>query len=189
MMQRSPLSPLRLSARAISTSLVLAALIGCMFPVRTMAQAAPAPKPAALPAAAGAGAAGAARDSTPPIVNGVEVWGVTSDVAVERTMTGHLVSLNGRYKLRASMAIFQPGGYIGGHHHAGPGMRYVLAGDLTYTELGRTRVYHRGDWFYESGDTLHAVANKTATADTILSFEILPADWYGPSTMPAPTPH
>jgi len=194
MTQRSPHPRSPLVPCAIAAPVLLAALLGCPPVARLEAQAAPVAKPspnaaAPAPAPAAPGAAIATPpDSTPPLINGVEVSGVSSDVAIEHPVSGHLVSLNGRYKLRASMAIFEPGGYIGGHHHAGPGMRYVLAGDLAYTELGHSHVYHRGDWFYESGDTLHAVANHSAGRDTILSFEILPVDWYGPSTMPAPTP-
>jgi quercetin dioxygenase-like cupin family protein len=131
----------------------------------------------------------APRDTTPPLVNGVETVGLTSSIALERTLSGHLVSLNGRYKLRGTVTVFDPGGHLGAHHHAGPGLRYVLAGDLTYTQAGRSHVFHRGDWFYESGDTLSTTANHSAAPDTILNFEILPADWFGPSTMPAPGSH
>jgi quercetin dioxygenase-like cupin family protein len=171
--------------RIIAASGLLAMLYSCTPAARASAPvSAPTAPPVVTPVVAAA-----AKDSTPPTVNGVVVTGVTSNVMLERGVSGHLVSLNGRYKLRATMAIFEPGGYIGGHHHAGPGIRYVLAGELTSVEAGRTHIYHRGDWFYESGDTLSTVSNHGAQRDTILNFEILPADWYGPSTMPAPTPH
>lgn len=166
--------------RRFAAPLFVVLLAGCaplalaQAPAQTSA-----PRPVAAPAAA-------SPDSAPPLVNGVEMSGMNSTIMLEKPVSGHLVSLNGRYKLRGTLTIFEPGGYMGGHHHAGPGMRYVLAGELTYVEGGRTRVFRRGDWFYESGDTLHTVANHSAGRDTILNFEILPADWYGPSTMPAP---
>jgi quercetin dioxygenase-like cupin family protein len=189
-MTQSPLLQLPLVPRVIAVSFLAAALMGCAPTARAQspAQLASASSPAAAPVTAAAASA-ATRDSTPPMVNGVEMSGVNSTIALERPVTGHLVSLNGRYKLRGTMTIFEPGGYMGAHHHAGPGLRYVLAGELTYVEAGRTHVFRRGDWFYESGDTLNTAANRSAERDTILNFEILPADWYGASTMPAPGSH
>jgi len=183
-MTQSPMPHmLQVAARVLAASLLLASLANCAPQVRAQ----PAAKPVtASPPAAGPIAAVAPRDTTPPMVNGVEMSGVNSTIELERPVSGHLVSLNGHYKLRGTMTIFEPGGHMGAHHHAGPGMRYVLAGELTYVEGGRTRLFRRGDWFYEAGDTVHTVANRSADRDTILNFEILPADWFGPSTMPAP---
>lgn len=184
MAQRPPLIPLPLVPRAIAAPLFVAALVGCAPMVQAQAPAQAVSPPAT--AATAAAPTAAAHDSTPPLVNGVELSGVSSTIAIERPISGHLVSLNARYKLRSTMTVFEPGGYIGAHHHAGPGMRYVLSGELTSVEAGHTHVYRRGDWFYESGDTLSVVSNRSSERDTILNFEILPADWYGPSTMPAP---
>lgn len=183
MTQRPMPHMLQLASRVIAASLFLASLANCA----PQARAQPAARPVtASPPAAGPVAMAAPRDTTPPMVNGVEMSGMNSTIMLERTVSGHLVSLNGRYKLRGTMTVFDPGGHLGGHNHAGPGIRYVLAGELTYVEAGRTHIYRRGDWFYESGDSLHTAANRSAEPDTILNFEILPADWYGPSTMPAP---
>jgi quercetin dioxygenase-like cupin family protein len=132
----------------------------------------------------------ATRDSTKHTgTPSVEMTGMTSAVRIEHVLSGHLTSLNGRYKLRASVTVFEPGGSIGPHHHAGPGLRYVLAGELTYVQPGRTTVYRTGDWFYESGDTVHTAVNRSAGSDTLLNVEILPVDWYGASAMPAPGAH
>ena len=184
--QQSRLHPLALLSNVIAALLLAAALWGCAPTARAQTPAQPAgANLTATPPVTAAVVTPAPRDST-PMVNGVEMSGINSTIALERPVTGHLVSLNGRYKLRGTMTIFEPGGYMGPHHHAGPGIRYVLAGELTYVEGGRTRMFRRGDWFYESGDTLHTVANHSADRDTILNFEILPADWFGASTMPAP---
>ena len=159
----------------------------CAFTSWALAQQPLAPT-ATVPAAARRDSA--ARDTvhhtgTP----GVEVTGVTSEVRIEHVLSGHLTSLNGRYKMRATLTVYEPGGSIGIHHHAGPGMRYVLAGELTYLQPGRTTVYRAGDWFYEAGDTVHTSINRSAARDTILNVELLPVDWFGPSMMPAPGAH
>jgi len=70
----------------------------------------------------------------------VERRGITSEVKLEEVVFGHLPELNGKYKMRATEVTFAPGGYLGVHHHVGPGVRYVLSGELTFTEGGRATV-------------------------------------------------
>jgi len=69
----------------------------------------------------------------------VEARGVTSEVKIEDVIFGHLTELNGKFKLRATELTFAPDGYIGVHHHIGPGIRYVISGELTFAEGGRRR--------------------------------------------------
>ncbi|MFZ3252423.1 MAG: cupin domain-containing protein, partial [Pseudolabrys sp.] len=77
---------------------------------------------------------------------GVERRGITSAVKLEEVIFGHLTELNGKYKMRATEVTFAPGGYLGVHHHVGPGIRYVLSGELTFTEGGRATVYRAGEY-------------------------------------------
>ena len=58
----------------------------------------------------------------------VEVRGITSVIKLEEVVYGHLPELNGKFKMRATELTFAPDAYLGVHHHAGPGVRYVLAG-------------------------------------------------------------
>jgi quercetin dioxygenase-like cupin family protein len=113
----------------------------------------------------------------------VEKNGQTSEVKLEVPLSGHLAELNGKYKLRASETVYQPGGYIGEHHHAGPGIRFVASGELTYIQGTKTTVYKRGDYFYESGDVTHSAINKTSQPVVIVNFELLPANWSGSSAI------
>src|SRR5438045_9714720 len=87
--------------------------------------------------------------------------GITPKVQLEETVYGHLEELNGRFKLRATEVTFAPGATLGPHHHAGPGLRHVAAGELTFIEGGKATVYKAGDYFYESGDIVHTAQNKT----------------------------
>jgi quercetin dioxygenase-like cupin family protein len=80
----------------------------------------------------------------------VEVRGVTSVIKIEEVIFGHLSELNGKFKLRASELTFAPGAFIGGHHHIGPGIRYVISGELTFIEGGQSTVYKAGEYFYET---------------------------------------
>src|SRR5262249_28087237 len=86
----------------------------------------------------------------------VEVRGVTSVVKIEEVTFGHLSELNGKFKLRATEYTFAPGAFVGGHHHAGPGIAYIISGELTFTEVGHSSVYQAGEYYYETGNLAHS---------------------------------
>jgi quercetin dioxygenase-like cupin family protein len=114
----------------------------------------------------------------------VERKGITSKVKHEQVISGHLAELNGKYKLRITELTFEPGGYIGEHQHAGPGIRYVVSGELTLDERGKITTYKTGEYFYESGEVTNAAYNRTKSPVTILQYEILPAALEGGSAVP-----
>jgi quercetin dioxygenase-like cupin family protein len=78
----------------------------------------------------------------------VETRGVTSVIKIDEVVFGHLTELNGKFKLRATELTFAPDGYIGVHHHVGPGIRYVISGELTFAEGGQETVYKAGEYFF-----------------------------------------
>jgi quercetin dioxygenase-like cupin family protein len=114
----------------------------------------------------------------------VERKGQTSTVKLEEAVSGHLTELNGKYKLRVTEVTFEPGGYIGEHHHVGPGIRFVTSGELTFVQHGKTTIYKAGDYFYEAGNMTHSASNKTSAPVVIIIFEILPPDWKGGTAVP-----
>ena len=114
----------------------------------------------------------------------VERKGTAAKVKHEEVVSGYLTDLNGTYKLRVSENTFQPGGYVGDHHHAGPGIRVITAGEFTLVEAGKTRILKAGDTFYEAGDVSVALQNKGKVPAVILNFEILAVDWKGSSNIP-----
>ncbi len=115
----------------------------------------------------------------------LERKGLTAKVNYEHVISGHLAELNGKYKLRINEVTIQPGGYAGEHQHVGPGIRYVVSGELTLVEHGgKTTTYKTGDYFFESGDVTHAAYNKTQSPVKLIQYEILPADWKGGSGVP-----
>jgi len=116
----------------------------------------------------------------------VEKQGQVSKTKLEANVSGHLSELNGRFKLRASEVSYAPGGFIGPHHHAGPGIRCVTSGKLTYIQPGHTTIYKSGDCFFESGDVSHTAKNETDKPVVLLNFEVLPVDWSGGSAIPVP---
>ena len=115
----------------------------------------------------------------------VETKGLTAKIKFESVLSGYLGELNGKYKLRVTELVLEPGGYVGEHHHAGPGIRQVTSGYMTYVLPDKTVIYGPGDFFFESGDVTHTALNKTDAPMVHLLFEVLPAAHQGPSIMPA----
>ena len=111
----------------------------------------------------------------------VEARGITSVIKLEEVTFGHLPELNGKFKMRATEVTFAPDAYLGVHHHVGPGVRYVISGELTFTEGGKATIYHAGDYFFETGNVAHTAQNKTNLPLRVLFVEILPKDWTGPT--------
>jgi quercetin dioxygenase-like cupin family protein len=119
----------------------------------------------------------------------VEIKGFHPIVKAVLTELGHLAELNGKYQLRATEITIDPDGGMGAHHHLGPGIRCISAGELTYTILGKTTIYRRGDCFTETGDVTHDAHNATKDAVILLNFEILPASLPTSKGSIIPAPH
>ena len=114
----------------------------------------------------------------------VERKGTAAKLKHEAVVAGYLTALNGKYKLRVTENTFEPGGFVGAHHHAGPGIRVVTAGEFTLLEAGKSRVLKAGDSFYEAGDVSVELQNKGKVPAVLLNFEILPVDWKDSSNIP-----
>ena len=114
----------------------------------------------------------------------VDAHGITSKVILEEMIFGHLLELNGRFKMRVTEVTFAPAGYVGAHHHIGPGVRYVASGELTFAAGGKTTIYKTGDYFYETGNIVHTAHNKTKSPLRLIFFELLPGTWTGPAIIP-----
>ncbi len=121
----------------------------------------------------------------------VEREGQHAELKLEEILTGNLHELNGAYKIRVALVTYEPGGFVGNHHHAGPGLRCVTEGNLTYVQEGVTHVYGPGDCFYESGNVDHHANNFGDTPVELYNFQILPVAWSGSSAItvtPVPKP-
>ena len=113
----------------------------------------------------------------------VDRSGISAELRQESVVTGNLEELNGKYKLRVAAVTYDVGGYIGNHHHAGPGLRCVTKGTLTYVQDGKTYNFGPGDCFYESGNVDHHANNNSAEPVELFNFQILPVEWEGSSAI------
>ena len=121
--------------------------------------------------------------AAPAAAQQVERKGTSSEIRLEQVVSGQLTEINGKYKLRATETTYEPGGYTGEHLHVGPGIRYVVSGELTFVEEGKETTYKAGDYFYEAGNIVNAASNKASLPVRVLVFEILPADLKGGSAV------
>ena len=114
----------------------------------------------------------------------VDANGISSRVILEELIFGHQLELNGKFKMRVTEVTFAPDGYVGAHHHIGPGVRYVASGQLTFTAAGKTTIYKTGEYFYETGNLAHTAHNKTTSPLRLIFIEVLPVNWTGPAIIP-----
>ncbi len=68
---------------------------------------------------------------------------------------------------------FSPGFKTPWHTHEGPGPRYVVKGQLTVVENGKTNVYKAGEVFWETG-ALMSVENTGVDFAELIIFELGP---------------
>ncbi len=114
----------------------------------------------------------------------VEKQGLKTRVLSEHVNSVQSSELKGKYKMRVGESTFEPGGYLGRHHHSGPGIRYVTEGEITSVSAGKSTVYKVGESFYDSGVEVHELYNKTNKIVRVINFEVLASEWKGPSAIP-----
>jgi len=85
--------------------------------------------------------------------------------------------------MRCDRIDFQPGGIAYRHTHPGPGIRYLLHGEIDIHTEGHSASYGPGGaWFEAESDAVHAEASKHQPT-AFVRVLILPAEWAGRSTI------
>lgn len=113
----------------------------------------------------------------------VEISSVKSAMKLQAPVEGFLTALNGTVDMRASEIVFEPGGTIKEHYHFGPGIRHLVAGELTLidSETGQEQMVRAGEFFYESGTRRHVVVNRGLEPARVVVVELVPAGLKGPA--------
>ena len=85
--------------------------------------------------------------------------------------------------LRCDRVDFPPGGIAYRHTHPGPGIRYLLAGELTIEADGVTQTYRPGcAWFEGAGYPVLATASAVEETAFVRGM-LLPQEWAGRRTI------
>ncbi len=121
-----------------------------------------------------------------PAQSMVEMTGVKPSMKLQSPVEGFMTALNGKLDIRASEVEFEPGGAVKDHYHFGPGIRRVLAGELTlaYADTKKEQVVHAGEYFYESGDQSIWAVNRGKEPAKLLIVELVPAGLKGSAMAP-----
>jgi quercetin dioxygenase-like cupin family protein len=85
--------------------------------------------------------------------------------------------------MRHDRIDFPPGGIAYRHTHPGPGIRYLLFGELTIDSGGAKHTYGRGEPWFESGPE-PVLATASETEETAFArVLLLPPEWAGKRTI------
>jgi quercetin dioxygenase-like cupin family protein len=116
----------------------------------------------------------------------VEMSGVKAAMKFQAPVEGFMTALNGKVDMRASEIEIDPGGGLKEHYHFGPGIRHVLAGQLTLvdSETGKEQTVRAGEYFYESGARRHIAVNRGKEPVKEAVVELVPAGLKGPAMVP-----
>jgi quercetin dioxygenase-like cupin family protein len=74
-----------------------------------------------------------------------------------------LGELRGKWDIKATMLVIEPGGQIPFHIHQGPGIRYVLEGAITINwKEGKTETFEAGSTYFEGPGENHPAGTMSA---------------------------
>ena len=85
--------------------------------------------------------------------------------------------------LRCDRVDFPPGGVAYTHTHPGPGIRYLLHGELDITTEGKMVSYGKGGAWFESGPEPVLATASVHQPTAFVRVLILPAEWAGKRTI------
>ncbi len=116
----------------------------------------------------------------------VEMKGMRFVMKLQSPVEGFMTPLNGKIDMRATEIEIEPGGGVQDHFHFGPGIRTMLAGELTlsYADTGQKKTVRAGDYFYETGDVDIRGTNTGKGSAKVLVVELVPANLKGSAMVP-----
>jgi quercetin dioxygenase-like cupin family protein len=133
-----------------------------------------------------ADAAGAAGGGRATVAAPALVWQLDRDEEeAEGALVSRFVKLDpfAEWILRCDRIDFPLGGVARRHTHPGPGIRYLLHGELEIETEGRSTFYGPGGAWFESGPD-PVVARASAHVETsFVRVLVLPAEWAGKRTI------
>jgi quercetin dioxygenase-like cupin family protein len=93
------------------------------------------------------------------------------------------VAVQPGWLMRHDRIDFPPGGIAYQHTHPGPGIRYLLFGELTIDSGGETHTYRAGEPWFESGPEPVLATASTTEETAFVRVLLLPPEWAGKRTI------
>ncbi len=95
---------------------------------------------------------------------GVQAAGDFSATTLQQVPLGALGP--GKWSMKSTMLVMEPGAKIPFHVHAGPGLRYVLEGAITIVwKDGKTQTFDAGSTYFEGRGENHPAGTISARND------------------------
>jgi quercetin dioxygenase-like cupin family protein len=85
--------------------------------------------------------------------------------------------------MRHDRVDFEPGGIAYRHTHPGPGIRYLLFGQITIDSEGTQRTYGPGEPWFERGPDPVLATTSADEPSAFVRVMLLPAEWEGKRTI------
>jgi quercetin dioxygenase-like cupin family protein len=109
------------------------------------------------------------------------VWELLDDVPGEALAAAE-VTLGDAPVARLDRVDFPPGGVAYRHVHPGPGIRYLLHGELTI-DRGDAHTYGAGEAWFEGADDPVLATASTSEDTAFVRLLLLPGEWAGRRTI------
>jgi quercetin dioxygenase-like cupin family protein len=93
------------------------------------------------------------------------------------------VDIGGDWVMRLDRVDFEPGGIAYRHTHPGPGIRYLLFGEITIDSLGETHTLGAGEAWFERGPDPVLATTAASEPTAFVRVMLLPAEWAGKRTI------
>lgn len=114
------------------------------------------------------------------------VWQLDQDERdAEGALLSRFVQLDpfAAWVVRCDRVDFPLGGVAPRHTHPGPGIRYLLSGELEIETEGRTAFYASGGAWFESGPEPVLARASSHLPTAFVRVLVLPAEWAGKRTI------
>jgi quercetin dioxygenase-like cupin family protein len=89
----------------------------------------------------------------------------------------------GDWLMRHDRVDFEPGGIAYRHVHPGPGIRYLLFGEITIDSVGTVRTYGPGEAWFERGPEPVLATTAAGEPSAFVRVMLLPVEWAGQRTI------
>jgi hypothetical protein len=89
----------------------------------------------------------------------------------------------GEWIMRHDRVDFDPGGIAYRHTHPGPGIRYLLLGEITIDSEGTQHTYGPGEAWFERGPDPVLATTSAHEPTAFVRVMLLPAEWAGKRTI------
>ena len=129
---------------------------------------------------------GSARFGAAVLEGPALVWQLDHDARdAEDALLSRFVQLDpyAAWVVRCDRIDFPLGGVAYPHTHPGPGIRYLLAGEIEIESEGRTAFYGTGGAWFESGPDPVTARASTRFETSFVRVLVLPAEWAGKRTI------